>query len=111
EREADVVDARQVPLARLDDHVDGAALELGEPEPESEAVELVPGDAGLEIRLLVADPPVARDELETQLRDVTRLAVADLARHQVVVEELHGIYARRSCCCFTEESPRPRRRC
>jgi hypothetical protein len=111
EGEADMVDARQIPLARLDDHVDGAALELGQPEPESEPVEIVPGDAGLEIRLLVADPTVARDEAEAELRDVARLDVAHLARHQVVVEELHGIYARRSCSCFSGESPKPLRRC
>ena len=46
ERDADVVDARQVPLPGLHDDVDRAALELGEPELEAEPVELVPGDPG-----------------------------------------------------------------
>src|SRR5512133_272952 len=105
-----MVDSRQVPLTWLDDDVDGAAFELGQPEPESEPVELVPGDAGLEVRLLVADPTVAGDEAEAELRDVARLDVTHLARHQVVVEELHGIYARRWCCCFTGESAKPPRR-
>ena len=35
EREPDVVDARQVPLPRLDDDVDGAALELREAQLEA----------------------------------------------------------------------------
>src|SRR5688500_3091147 len=57
ESDADVVDARERPLARLDDDVDRAALELGQPELEAAPVEVVPGDAGLERRLLVVDPP------------------------------------------------------
>jgi hypothetical protein len=90
ERDAEVVDPRQRPLARLDDDVDRAALELGEPVPEALLLELVPRDAGLEVHLVLADPPVARDQPEAELAQVARLDVADVARHQVVVEELHG---------------------
>ena len=90
ERDADVVDARQVPLPRLHDDVDGAALELGQPELEAELVELVPGDARLVARVLLADAAVARDELEPELREVARLDLADPARHEVVVEHLTG---------------------
>jgi hypothetical protein len=33
---------------------------------------------------------VARDEVEAELADVPRLDLAHAARHQVVVEEVHG---------------------
>jgi len=33
---------------------------------------------------------VPRDELKRELPDVTRLNLANAARHEVVVEELHG---------------------
>src|SRR4051794_475536 len=72
ERNADVVDARQVPLARLHHDVDGAAFELGQAQLEAGAVELVPRDPGLVARVLLADAAVARDELEAELREVTR---------------------------------------
>jgi glyoxylase I family protein len=85
-------------LARLDDDVDGAALELGEAQAKAQLVELLPRDARLVMRLLVADPPVARHELEAELGDVARLHVPHLARHEVVVEELHG-------AAWYEESP------
>src|SRR6185437_2414862 len=111
EREADVVDAGQIPLPRLDDDVDGSSLELGQPQSKSLPVELLPRHAGLEVRLLVADPAVARDELEAELRGVACLDLAHLARHQVVVEELHGIYARPWCCCTTCGSARTGPRC
>ena len=42
ERHAEVVDARQRPLARLDDDVDRAALELGEPVPEARSARARP---------------------------------------------------------------------
>ena len=90
EREPEVVDARQLPLAGLDDDVDGAALELGEPQLEAHLVELLPRDPGLERLVVLADPAVARDERERELADVARLDLAHAARDQVVVEELHG---------------------
>src|SRR5215211_1540574 len=80
ERDADVVDARQVPLARLDDDVDGAALELGQPQLEADPVQLVPRNARLVARVLFADAPVARHELEAELRQIARLNFADAAR-------------------------------
>ena len=43
EREPEVVDPRQLPLARLDDDVHGSALELREPELEAHLVELLHG--------------------------------------------------------------------
>src|SRR5512132_2858671 len=61
--------------------------------------------------LLVADPPITRDELEAELGDVARLDVAHLTRHQVVVEELHAAYARPWCCCTTCGSAQTGRRC
>src|SRR5262249_16948383 len=66
EREADVVDTRQIPLSGLDDDVDGAALELGQPQLEAELVELLPAGAGLEGGQVLADAPVPRDELEAE---------------------------------------------
>src|SRR2546423_356325 len=48
ERKAEVVDAGEIPLARLDDDVDGAALELRQTELEADPVELVPAVTGLE---------------------------------------------------------------
>ena len=48
EREAEVVDPRQLPLARLDDDVHRAALELGQAQLEAQLVELLPAVAGLE---------------------------------------------------------------
>ena len=48
EGETEVVDARQLPLSGLHDDVDGAALELGEPELEAHSVEVVPAVARLE---------------------------------------------------------------
>ena len=42
EREPEVVDARQLPLPRLDDDVDRAALELGEPQLEPHACRAPP---------------------------------------------------------------------
>ena len=111
EREADVVDAGEVPLPRLDDDVDCAALELRQTQPKADSVELLPGHPRLEVRLFVADPAVPRDELEAELGDVARLDIPHLAGHQVVVEELHAIYARPWCCCTTSGSARTGRRC
>ena len=78
-------------MARLDDDVDGAALELGEPQLEPVAVELLPRDARLDRDVLVADPAVAGDQVEAELAEVARLDVAQLARDEVVVEEVHRV--------------------
>ena len=85
-----MVDARKRPLAGLDDHVDSAALELGESELEAEPVELLPRGALLERGRLLADPSVPRDELEGELAEVPRLDLPHLARDQVIVEQLHA---------------------
>ena len=90
EREPEVVDPRQVPLARLDDDVDGAALELREPKLEVEPVELLPRDARAERLVVLADPAVPGDQVEAELAHVAGLDGPDHARDQVVVEELHG---------------------
>ena len=42
ERDADVVDARVLPVARLEDDVHGSARELDEAEPEADRVEAPP---------------------------------------------------------------------
>jgi hypothetical protein len=89
ERHAEVVDSRERPLAGLHDDVHGAALELRQPVPEPRALEVLPGDPGLEVHLVLADPAVARDQAEAELREVPRLHLAHVARHQVVVEEVH----------------------
>ena len=77
ERDPDVVDARQVPLPRLDDDVDRAALELAEPQLEAVAGRAPPRRRRARRRVLVADPPVARDELEAELAEVAGLDLAD----------------------------------
>jgi len=89
EHETDVIDARNWPLTRLDDNVDGPLLELGEAQLEAFRVELFPRHAGLERREVLADAPVARDEVEAELADIARLDLADAARDEVVVEQLH----------------------
>jgi len=89
EREAEVIDARQLPLTRLDDDVDCAALELRQPELEPYAIQVLPAVACLEGGHLLADPAVSRDQVEAELADVARLDLSHLARHQVIVEELH----------------------
>ena len=90
QRDAEVVDPRQAPVTGLDDDVDRAPLELGQPELEPPAVELLPGDACLDRHVLVVDPPVAGHQMEAELADVPRLDVDDLGGHEVVVEEAHG---------------------
>src|SRR5436189_126557 len=55
EREAEMVHAGKLPLARLDDDVDRAALELRQPQLEPHAVEVVPAVARLEGRRVLAD--------------------------------------------------------
>src|SRR5947209_1063184 len=90
EHEAEVVDPWELPLPRLDDDVDGAPLELAEPQLEAHTVELAPRDAGLERHGVLADAAVPRDEVEAELRDVARLDVPDPAGHEVVVEEPHS---------------------
>src|SRR6476659_4461940 len=84
-----MVEPRQLPLARLDDHVDGAALQLAESQLEPELVELLPAVARLEGGRVLVDPPVPCDEREPELADVPRFDLAHLARHQVVMEEAH----------------------
>src|ERR1700704_5682743 len=39
--------------------------------------------------MALPDPPVTRDEIEPELADVASFDVPELARHQVVVEEVH----------------------
>ena len=90
EHEAEVVHARRRPLARLDDDVHRTLLELGQPELEAHRVELAPRDPRLVRCELLADAAVARDEVERELADVARLDLADAARDEVIVEELHG---------------------
>ena len=59
EREAEMVDARELPLAGLHDDVHAAALELREAQLEAAPVELLPRGAGLERGQVVRDPAVA----------------------------------------------------
>jgi hypothetical protein len=40
------------------------------------------------VHLILADPPVARDEPEAELGQVARLDLAHVAGHQVVVEKV-----------------------
>src|SRR5207302_9662083 len=90
ERKAQVVDAGEIPLPRLDDDVDGAALELRQAELEADLVELLPAVPGLERGELLADPAVSRDQAEAELGEVAGLHLPYLRRHQVIVEEDHG---------------------
>src|SRR5690348_10993647 len=76
EHEPEVVDARCRPLARLDDDVDGAFLELGEPELEPHRVELAPGHPRLVGCEVLADPSMPGDEIERELADVASLDLA-----------------------------------
>src|SRR6476620_10949198 len=94
EHEPHVVDPRGRPLARLDDHVDRALLELAQPQLEAQRVELGPRAARLVRGEVLADPPVTGDEVERELADVARLDLPYAARDQVIVEELHRRYAR-----------------
>src|SRR5262249_30907431 len=91
EREAEVIDARQLPLAGLDDDVDRTTLELGEAQLEAGAVEVLPAVTGLERRPLLADPAVPRDQVEPELPEIPGLDLPHLARHQVVVEQSHAL--------------------
>ena len=89
EREAEMVDARKRPLPRLHDDVHRAELELGQAKLEAELVQLGPRDSGLVRLQVLSDAPVARDEVEAELADVARLDLADAARDEVVVEQVH----------------------
>ena len=89
ERDADVVDARVLPVARLEDDVHGSARELDEAEPEADRVELLPRCPGLEPLGGLAAPAVAAEEAKAELAQVPGFQEPDLARHEVVVEELH----------------------
>src|SRR5205823_1567954 len=86
----EVIDPRHPPVAGLHDDVHGAPLELRQPELEAVLLELLPRDARLDRDVLVADPPVPRDEVEPEPPDVPSLDVAQLRGDQVVVEEVHG---------------------
>src|ERR1051325_8734899 len=94
EGEPEVVDARQGPLARLDDDVDRPELELRQAQLEAELWELRPGDARLVGREVLSDPAVAGDEVEAELADVARLDLPHPARDEVIVEEVHRRDAR-----------------
>src|SRR3954452_25048394 len=89
ESEPEVVDAWELPLPRLDDDVDGAALELREAQLEAHAIEIVPAVAAFEGGRVLADPPVPRDQREAELADVACLDLAHLARDEVVMKEFH----------------------
>ena len=54
---------------------------------------------GLVRRQVLADPPVARDQVEAELADVARLDLAHPARDEVVVEEVHGADGREDSRC------------
>jgi glyoxylase I family protein len=90
ERQPDMVDAWHCPLSRLYHDVDRAELELRQAQLEPERVELHPRHPRLVRRQVLPDAAVARDQLEAELADVARFDLAHLARHEVVVEEVHG---------------------
>ena len=79
ERDPEVVDPGELPLAGLHDDVHAAPLELREAELEATLVELLPRDARLERREVVAEPAVTGDEVEAELADVARLDLPDLS--------------------------------
>ena len=89
ECDAEMVDPRPLPVARLDNDVDGSLGELDEAKPEPLLLELLPRDAGLEPERSLAHPAVTADQLEAEPADVPRLHEPHLARDEVVVEELH----------------------
>ena len=89
ERDAEVVDARHVPVTGLEDDVHGPASDLDEPQAEADLVEVLPGRSGLEPVRALASPAVAADELEAELAEIPGLEEPDLARHEVVVEQMH----------------------
>src|SRR5439155_21921052 len=89
ECDAEMVDTRTLPVARLDDDVHGSSPELDQPQPKTHLLELVPGDAGFEPVRVLAHPAVAGDQAEAELSDVARLDEPHLARDEVVMEELH----------------------
>src|SRR5262249_13658162 len=89
ERDPDVVDARDPPVPRLDHDVHSPAFELRQPQLEPVVVEPLPRDARLDGDVLVADPPVAGDQVEAEAAQVPRLDLAELRRDEVVVEEVH----------------------
>src|SRR6266567_6082494 len=89
ERESEVIESGQLPLPGLDDHVHGAPLQFRQPQLEAGAIELIPAVSGLEGSRLVLDPTVPGDQAEAELAEIARLDLPYLARHQVVMEELH----------------------
>src|SRR6266511_652958 len=101
ERDPEMVDAGYVPVPRLDDDVDGSAPQLDEAQAKAHRVEVLPGGARLEPLRALPAPPVTPDELESELPQVAPLEEPDLARHEVVVKQLHGSPAYES---YAEES-------
>src|SRR5205085_5675347 len=89
EHDADMVDARDPPVAGLHDDVHRAALELRQPQLEPVLLETLPGDSRLDGNVIVPDAAVARDQTEAELADVACLDLTELRRHEVVVEEVH----------------------
>ena len=80
------------PVARLDDDVHRAALELRQPQLEARRGRArsheIPGST---VTCVVADRARSgATSSNAELADVAGLDVADLARHEVVVEEVHG---------------------
>src|SRR5439155_20229348 len=68
--------------------VDRSALELAQAVTEPFLLQLVPGHAGLEMNLVLADAPVAGDEPEAELGQVAGLDLPHVAGDQVVVKQL-----------------------
>jgi len=89
EGDAEMVDTRNAPVARLHDHVHGTMLELGEPQLEAVTVEHLPGRSRLGRDVLVSDPAVPGDQIEAQLAQVASFEVAELGGDQVVMEDVH----------------------
>ena len=87
EGEPQVVDARGVPVARLEHDVDSprATSTSRSRKPISSSL---PGRARFEPVRAFTAPAVAADEREAELAEIPRLEEPDLARHEVVVEQM-----------------------
>src|SRR3954470_11867477 len=90
ERKPEMVDAGKRPLTRLHDDVHRPELELREPQLEADRIELRPRHPRLVGREVLADAAVPGDQVEAKFADVARLDFAHAARHEVIVEEVHG---------------------
>ena len=91
EGDAEVVNARDVPVPGLEHDVDRPPRDLDKPEPEAHAIELLPGGSRLEPVRALAPPAVAPDEREPELAQIARFEEPHLARHEVVVEQMHAL--------------------